>query len=194
MEDTAGVRASEFEFLPDPDQLDLLRDPKTGKLPNDALRQIRMRKGPGRPSGARNKANQKVANWFITKYGHPLAALGEIIITPEDILYEQMVLIQGGEAKNKRITGRDAKEFRLKAILEALPYIVGKQPISVEVTNRIDKILFMDGVNKPSGFTSDQLTTAVEVLGAAAIELDGIRLLDGRLIQNPDELGEVIEG
>ena len=181
MQDAAG--GSDFRFLPDPEQLDLLRD-KNGKLPNDALRQMRMRRGPGRPPLARNKRTEKVAKWFIEKYGDPLAALGEIINTPVDLLYEQMILAQGGESKNKRVTGRDAMEFRKGAILDALPYVHGKQPISVDISGKADAVIFIPGLNAPAGFSAEQLTQAVETLGIAAIEQNGIRLADGQLIED----------
>lgn len=182
LQDAAGDNVSSFGFMPDVEQLDLLRDPK-GKLPPDALRRLRVqRSGRGRPEGARNKRNEQVAKWFIAKYGDPLDALGEIMNTPVDVLYEQMVLAQGGEGKAKRVTGRDAMDLKVQAIKEALPYIHGKQPLSVNLTGKADAVIFIPGLNAPAGFSSDQLTKAVEALGVEAIEKNGIRLADGRLI------------
>lgn len=190
MQDEAGDAGAEgFGFMPDPQQLDLLRD-RNGKLPADALRRVRVERGRGRPPGARNKRTEAVARWFIGKYGDPLSALGEIINTPTDVLYEQMVLAQGGEAKGKRVSGRDAMELRLSAIKEALPYIHGKQPIAVDVTGKADAVLFIPGLNAPAAFDTQQLTQAVEALGVDAIEEGGIRLDDGRLLAAPDAPAE----
>ncbi len=183
--DAAGENPSEFGFMPDPDLLDGLRDTK-GRLPKNALQQMRLRRGRGRPQGARNKRSEKTAKWFIDRFGDPLAALGEIMNMPFDQIYETMVLIQGGEAKNKRITGRDAMEFWRDSVLDALPYVHGKQPIAIDITGKADAVIFIPGLNAPAGFTGDQLTQAVETLGVQAIEANGIRLADGRLLQAED--------
>jgi hypothetical protein len=185
MHDAAGENPPRG-FLPDPVQLDLLRDPKNGRLPKDALRQMRangQQSQQGRPPGARNKRNERIAKWFIEKFGDPLSALGEIINTPWDQLYEMMVLAQGGEAKGKRVSGRDAAEFWKGAVLDALPYIHGKQPIAIDVTGKADAVIFIPGLNAPASFSAEDLTKAVEKLGVQAIEANGIRLADGRLIE-----------
>ncbi|KPH59176.1 hypothetical protein ADT71_23835 [Novosphingobium sp. ST904] len=174
------------EFFPEASQLDLLRDER-GNLPADALRQIRAQQGRGRPRGARNKRSEKIAKWFIAQYGDPLVALGEIMNTPIDVIYEQMILAQGGEAKGKRVTGRDAMEFRKSAILDVLPYIHGKQPIAVDFNGKADAVIFIPGLNAPAGFTRDQLTDATEKLGIEAIEAAGIRLDDGTLLPDPSK-------
>jgi hypothetical protein len=189
MKDASGENSPGFGFLPDPEQLDLLRDDK-GRLPADALRQMRVRRGPGRPAGARNVRNEKIAKWFIAQYGDPLAALGEVMNMPFDQIYETMVLVQGGEAKNKRVTGRDAMEFWRDSVLSVLPYIHGKQPIAIDVTGKADAVIFIPGLNAPAGLTGDQLTRAVETLGVQAIERNGIRLSDGRLIDADGDLDD----
>lgn len=185
LQDAAGDNTSPFGFLPDPEQLDMLRD-GNGRLPKDALRQIRQASGPGRRPGSRNKRNEKVAKWFIERFGDPLSALGEVMNMPFDQIYETMILVQGGEAKNKRVTGRDAMEFWRDSVLTILPYIHGKQPIAIDVTGKADAVIFIPGLNAPAGFTSEQLTQAVETLGVKAIEQNGIRLADGRLIEGAE--------
>ncbi len=196
MNDAAGENPAPapFRFFTEAEQLDLLRG-KDGRLPKDALRQVRQAQGRGRPEGARNKRNEKIAKWFIEKFGDPLSALGEIMNSPLDVLYEQMVLAQGGEAKGKRVTGRDAIDLKMTAIREALPYIHGKQPIAIDVTGKADAVIFIPGLNAPAGFSNEQLTQAVESLGVQAIEANGIRLADGRLVQPEDaEFEDVSEG
>ena len=141
-----GGSIREFQYLPDPDQLDLLRD-EQGNLPKDALRQLReKRRGRGRPEGAGNKANKQIAKYFIERYGHPLDVLGEIINTPTDALVEQLKLAQGGEAKHKPVRAMDAALFRLKAVDIALPYIIGKQPVQVQMSGKADVILNIPGL------------------------------------------------
>jgi hypothetical protein len=186
MQDEAGSARSDFSYMPDPEQLDLLRDDH-GNLPKDALRRVRAAKGRGRPKGAKNRKSQQLAKYFIEKYGDPLDALGEIINTPIDLIYEQMVLAQGGEFKNKRVTGRDALEFRQRAIMDVMPYIHGKQPIAIDVNGKADAVIFIPGLNAPDGFTKNQLQQAVEALGVGAIEQYGIRMLDGTLLEPPSK-------
>lgn len=179
----AGEKLAEHGYVPANDQFDMLRDPQ-GKLPDNAFQQIRqLNRGRGRPPGARNKRSDDVARYFIHKYGDPLDALGEIINTDVDVLYEQMRLAQGGEAKGKNITGKDALAFRLSAIAEAMPYIHQKRPMAVELNGKADAVIFIPGLNAPLGFTQQQLTQAAEALGAEAIEAAGIRLADGTLIE-----------
>lgn len=185
--DSAAAGGFTGEYYPAADQLDLLRNDK-GRLPPDALRRVRLggaaaSRGPGRPAGARNKRNEKVAKYFVQQYGDPIDVLGQIMTMPVDVLYEQMVLAQGGEAKGKRVTGRDAFELKRQAALDVLPYIHGKQPISVDISGKADAVIFIPGLNAPSGFSPDQLTEAVEALGVQAIERHGIRVSSDRVIE-----------
>lgn len=188
LQDAAGDNAVEHRaFFPANEQLDMLRDAK-GKLPKDALRQVRIaNRGRGRPPGARNKRSDDVAKYFIHKYGDPIDALGEIITSDVDVLYEQMVLAQGGEDARKRLTGKDALAFRLSAIAEVMPYIHQKRPIAIDANVKADAVIFIPGLNAPLGFTTGQLQQAAEMLGAEAIEAQGIRLVDGTLIEAPAE-------
>jgi hypothetical protein len=141
-----------FRYMPDPEQLDLLRD-ANGKLPANALLTLRKaahERGRGRPPGSTNKASKQLAKWFIGKYGHPLDVLGEIIVSPTDVLCEQLRLAQGGEAKHKPVRAIDAQLLRLKAVDIALPYICGKQPISIDLNARADVILNIPGLTDPA--------------------------------------------
>lgn len=179
----ALVEAAQGEFFPSAEELDALADDK-GRVPRDAMRQIRRQRGRGRPQGARNLRNAKLAKWFVQQFGDPLAVLGEIMVMPTDILYEQMILAQGGENKRKRVTGKDAFDMRMAAAKEVMPYIHGKQPVAIEVTGKADAVLFIPGLNAPASFTREQLTVAAEKYGAKAIEAHGIRLDDGTLIED----------
>lgn len=177
-----------FSFAAAASQLDLLRE-DDGSVNATTARKVRSEKrGPGRRPGSRNKRNQDIAKWFISQYGHPLAALGEIINTPPNKIYDMMVVAQGGEQKNKRITGRDALEFWRGAVMDALPYVEGKQPLSIALTGRADQVLFIPGLNAPTGFSSEQLSIAADSFGIEAIEAAGIRLPTGELIGSPDEM------
>lgn len=147
-----GQERISFRYMPDPEQLDLLRD-ANGRLPANALLTLRKashERGRGRPPGSANKASKQIAKWFIGKYGDPLDVLGEIMVTPTDVLVEQLKLAQGGEAKHKPVRAMDAQLLRLKAVDIALPYIRGKQPISIDLNTRADVILNIPGLTDPA--------------------------------------------
>lgn len=144
-----GTIGGGFRYLPDPEQLDMLRD-KNGRLPNDALPQLRRQSGPGRRKGSLNKASKQVAKYFIERYGDPLDVLGEIINTPTDLLVEQLKLAQGGEAKHKPVRAMDALNLKLRSIDIALPYIHGKQPVQIDLRTKADVILNIPGMTDPA--------------------------------------------
>lgn len=143
--DSEGLDGADFRYVPDAEQLDLLRDER-GVLPNDALRTLRQRQGPGRRPGSQNKASKDIAKYFVGKYGHPLDALGQIMTTPTDVLVEQLKLAQGGEAKHKPVRAMDAMMLRIKAADIALPYIASKQPMAVDLTVHRDVLLNIHGL------------------------------------------------
>jgi hypothetical protein len=150
-----------FKFLPDPEQLELLRDSQ-GRLPNNALQLLRKanhERGRGRPPGSQNKVSKKVAQLFFTRWGNPLDALGEIINTPTDLLCEQLELSQGGDAKHKPIRAIDAVHLRLKAIDIALQYLIAKPRVAIDLNARADVILNIPGLTDPAHlaeFVDDQ--------------------------------------
>jgi hypothetical protein len=65
-------------WLPDPAQLELMRG-ADGKLPDGAIHQVRT---AGRPRGARNKRNKKIADFYVARFGDPLVAIGQLANTP----------------------------------------------------------------------------------------------------------------
>lgn len=165
-----------YRFFADPHQLDMLRNEK-GQLPRDALQTAR-RHGPGRPLNSRNKRNKDVARYFIGKYGDPLDALGEIMTMPLDVLREQLVLAQGGEAsKSHPVRAVDVMNIKMNAIVDALPYIHGKQAIAVNVNKRTDAIILIPGLNAPGDIALDDLQAAIDRHGLEAFDPDSLRLL-----------------
>lgn len=179
------------EFFVSAEQMDLLTDERGQPLPGalKAARQAERRaeqQGAGRPKGSRNKRTQELAKWFIHQFGDPLAVLGEIMTMPVDVLYQQMVLAQGGEAKDKKITGKDALRLKREAAVDVLPYIHGKKPIEVDLKGRPDAVIFMPGMNAPD-VNKEVLQDAIEKFGIDVIRANGLELVDGRVI-DADEL------
>lgn len=70
-------------FLPSPGQLALAYAEDGGKVTSAGLERAR---GAGRPVGARNKRTEKIAKYFVHKYGDPIDIAGGIITTPLEVL------------------------------------------------------------------------------------------------------------
>jgi hypothetical protein len=79
------VRAEprQHSFLPSPGQLALAYEQDGGRITADGLARAR---GAGRPAGAKNKRTEKIARYFVHKYGDPIDIAGNIITTPLETL------------------------------------------------------------------------------------------------------------
>lgn len=182
--DKAGpIRAPESMFPP-VDQLDLLASGFGAPNGLDQLTTLRRRHERGRPPGARNKRNQKLSDYMISRYGDPLSVMGEIYSMPLDALMRLMIALQGGDAKHKPLRAVDAIRLKLEAAAQAAPYVHGKQPISVEVSRRKDGILVFEGMVDGGDVSSEEMTSLIEEFGMAALEESGGKL---RLLKR-DEL------
>lgn len=73
----------QHSFLPSPGQLALAYAEDGGKVTAAGLERAR---GAGRPAGARNKRTEKIARYFVHKYGDPIDIAGQIITTPLEVL------------------------------------------------------------------------------------------------------------
>lgn len=75
--------ARQHTFLPSPSQLALAYEEGAGQITSAGLAGAR---GVGRPPNSRNKRTQKVARYFVQKYGDPIDIAGGIITTPLEVL------------------------------------------------------------------------------------------------------------
>lgn len=185
------------EFFPSTAQMDLLADETASVAEQQAALRESRKRGPGRPAGSRNHHQKDLARWFQQKFGDPLAVLGELMTMPVDVLYQQMVLAQGGESKTKKLTGKDAIQLKISAATDALPYIHGKKPITIDRTGNPDAVIIIPGLNAPQA-QSSVLADSIEKLGLDAITQDAIISVDGREITQAEllalqESGEVEE-
>ena len=167
------------EFFPGAAQMDLLAEEGTSLAQQRKLLRESRRRGPGRPKGSRNQRQKDVAQWFTQKYGDPLSVLGEIMTMPVDVLYQQMELAQGAKSsKNQKITGKDAIQLKINAATDALPYIHGKKPITIDRTGNPDAVIIIPGLNAPVT-DSSVLANSIEKLGLDAITSNSIISIDG---------------
>lgn len=88
------------------EQLDLLRDPETQKLPANVFRLARSRaepRGPGRPPGAQNRKNEQLAKLITAKYGCPVEGMAAIYAMPLDQLVELLLIADGSKDREERL-------------------------------------------------------------------------------------------
>ncbi|GGO95003.1 hypothetical protein GCM10011329_18160 [Stakelama pacifica] len=99
----------------DAEQLDLLRNPETGKLPANTFRVARRkaRTGPGRPPGAGNKKSEALAKLIVHKYGDPVEAMAAMYAMPLDQLVELLLIADGSG-------GREHELFEIARKTQAL--------------------------------------------------------------------------
>ncbi|QNQ09259.1 hypothetical protein [Sphingomonas alpina] len=87
------------------EQLDLLRDPETGKLPSNVFQLARSRaegRGVGRPAGARNKKSAQLARLIVEKHGDPVLGMAAIYAMPLDQLVELLLIADGSKERMER--------------------------------------------------------------------------------------------
>lgn len=77
------VAPRQQSFLPSANQLALAYAEGNGTVTAAGLAGAR---GVGRPKGARNKRTEKIAQYFVHKYGDPIDIAGNIITTPLEVL------------------------------------------------------------------------------------------------------------
>ena len=90
----------------DAEQLDLLRDPETQKLPANVFRLARSRaevRGPGRPKGSLNKKSDQFAKLIVSKYGDPVEGMAAIYAMPLDQLVELLLIADGSKDREERL-------------------------------------------------------------------------------------------
>lgn len=89
----------------DPNQLDLLRG-DNGKLPANVFQLVRQgqaHRGRGRPAGATNKRNQKLAQLICQEHGDPVLYMASIYSMPLDQLLEMLRLADNAAEREDRL-------------------------------------------------------------------------------------------
>lgn len=88
------------------EQLDLLRDPETGRLPSDVFQLVReqeAKRGRGRPAGARNRKSDQLAKIIVQRYGDPVEGMAALYAMPLDQLVEMLLVADGSRDRQERL-------------------------------------------------------------------------------------------
>jgi hypothetical protein len=136
-------------LLPDAEQLELLRDAVPGRDAATAV-QLEQRRGRGRPAGSLNRRNAKFREQLLAIAPHPALALARAYATPVELL-----------AAKLGCSLYEAAQLGIRAAAELLPYIEGKQPISVDVRRRADVVMIMAGGPNVGGDVLDAIASEV---------------------------------
>ncbi len=139
--------------LPDPEQLELIRDAVPGRDAGTAVA-IMERRGRGRPPGARNARNAKFRDQILRLGPHPALALQRCYSTPVDAL-----------AATLGCSKVEAFQLQLRAASELLPYIEGKQPVQIDIRQQHDVVMIMAGAPGVGGAELDAIARDVNEQG-----------------------------
>jgi hypothetical protein len=150
-------------MLPEPAQLEMLRS-GDGKLDHGAIHQAR---GRGRPAGARNKRQKKIADYFVQRYGDPLDVLGGVMTTPLKQLVE--IVREADDAHE-----REDRLVKLAETIEAeVEKMVGKASLTIKEIQRLNTLVDRLGdIAKvlratPGKLALDVLSVQIQVTRAA---------------------------
>lgn len=77
----------------------------------------------------------------------------------------------------KQISAIDVLNLQVRVGQDLMTYVHGRQPISVDVREKVDAVLIIPGVNAPADASHEQLQAAVNRGGLDAIDFDNMRIL-----------------
>lgn len=152
------AQARDLVTLDDPEQLELLRDQVPGRDAGTAV-EVSRRRGRGRPPGSLNKRNGKFRDQILALGPHPALALQRAYSTPVETLAAQL-----GCSK------LEAAQLGLRAAAELLPYVEGKQPVTVDLRQQHDVVLIMGGAPGVTGEELDAVADQVNEAGEGGLD------------------------
>ena len=162
--------ARDLALLADPQQLELIRDQVPGRHAGVAV-DVARRQGPGRKPGSRNKRNGKFRDQILALGPHPAIALQRAYSTPVDVLAAQL-----------DCTKLEAATLAIRAATELLPYIEGKQPVTVDLREKHDVVLIMAGAPGVGAAELDAIADQVRDGSDDAIDWSGVTIDGGRIV------------
>lgn len=125
----AGIAGADMDMR----QLDLLRD-EHGKLPGNVF-QIMRQRGVGRPPGATNKRNAKLAQLICSQHGDPVLFMASVYSMPTDQLVELLRLADNADE-------REAQLYEVaRSLEEECSKLARKSDLSKAEGQRLDRLV-----------------------------------------------------
>ena len=129
------------------EQLGLFGVPAT----EEGLRRANIKRGPGRPPGARNKRTERTVAFLLARHRDPR----EVLLELAEANVADLAALLGCSLYQA------AQEKRLAAI-GVLPYVAQRMPLAVDVTNRqVVYLTINEGQVEQSEATSDSVAVRV---------------------------------
>lgn len=144
-------QARDLAALPEGEQLELIRDQVPGRDAGTAVA-VQRRLGRGRPPGARNRRNAKFRDQILALGPHPAIALQRAYSRPVEVLAAEL-----------GCSPLEAFQIQVRAAAELLPYIEGKQPVTVDLRVQHDAVIIIGA--PPGASAGDVLAEAERAFG-----------------------------
>src|SRR5216684_1820724 len=122
MSGSAAVELARALDEDEDEQLGLFAEPETE---GGRLKIQHVKRGPGRPPGARNKRTERTVQWLLARHKDPVEGLLEIADMHPADLAAMLSCTMLEAVQEQRLCRRDA-----------LPYVKQRMPLAVDVTNR----------------------------------------------------------
>ncbi len=160
--------ASADEIAPENETLDLFDgDPEKGSPVGDSAFSRAdgspVRRGPGRRPGSRNVSTEKMRDFLLANYRHPLLGLFDVASTPPDQLVQLIIprdpttgkpLAVDDEGKLPVLSKDDMKwafELWTRCTMEAANYVASKMPREISLSADGDLPVFQVNVHTQAG-------------------------------------------
>ncbi len=101
-------------------------------------------------------------------------------------LYRQLMKFMS----RKEVGAMEVAEWWRKIFADAFTYVHGRQPTSIEIAERKDAVLIIPGINAPTDVSQADLAAAIERRGLAALDFEGMKLVDDAEFDDVVEEGE----
>lgn len=123
-----------------PEQLDLLRDATTGKLPANVFRIMREEeRRVGRPKGAGNKRNEKLAKLICAKHGDPVQFMASVYSRPLDQIVELLRIADNSDEREQLLEGLvEQFQAQIAAIAASAPGVAALKRLDSIADRLID--------------------------------------------------------
>lgn len=162
----------------------LFGDEEGAPSPFSGGRADEVRASIGRPKGARNRKSVDMEKWYFAKgYVDPVQRLGELVSEDPRVLVAWFDENAGTNLDGSKRAGPSILEvvrMQIAAAGELMPYLHGKMPTRIEVTDeRLPALLLALGTN--------QLDEARQVADDRALSAG--RLIEGETLETPANPG-----